>query len=273
MRKIFLAAMILFGVMCSGCFEGSSNLIITDDGEVYMRNKLIGVPTIAASIESVRQNFEQEPNADISPVAENNMSGYEERVHYPSIEAFAAGNNPLFMRHEGKCEGIRQHKSWFFDAYDFDLILTSNREFSTFEAAAFQSMLSQVSFDLVIELPCVADNHNADKVDVTGKILTWHLAPVIIGSVVDKHMRAQFKLWHRDKFALTILVGLMLMTGGIFFHVKARSEESESVGKDLRFKRNVFAGMFVALVVISIYLLNAPVTFTDADIISARSSG
>ena len=129
-------------------------------------------------------------------------------------------------------------------------------------------MLSQVTFDLVIELPYSADNHNADKFDAANKILTWNLAATMIGGG-EKHMHAQFKIWHREKIFLTALVELLLLAATIFFFVKARSKDLELAAKDLRFKRNVFAGLFVALAIISAYMLLAPITFTDADIISA----
>ena len=270
MKKILLAVTILLCMTCAGCLEGESNLIITDSGEVYMRNKLIGVPLIAEYVESFRKSYENNPNAEISPIAENNMSGYEIRVHYPSIETFAAESNELYTTHD-KCKGIQRRKSWFFDAYNFDLMMTGDKKFSPSEAAAIQSMLSQVSFNLVIELPYAADKHNADKFDAENKILTWQLAPVIIGSTADKHMRAQFKIWHREKIAFTIIIGVLLIAATIFFHVKARAEESESIAKDLNFKRNVFAGIFIALIFIAAYLLFATVNFTDADIISVRS--
>ena len=268
-KKFFIVALMFLCVMCAGCLEGGSNLIITDDGEVFMRNRLIGVPLIAEHIESFRRSFERRGNAEISPVAENNMSGYEVRVHYPSIEAFAAEGNPLYVTHEGKCKGIERRKGWFFDAYNFDLLFAGERKFSPSEAAAVQSMLSQVSFNLVIELPYSANSHNADKSDAAQKILTWNLAPVIIGSVVDKHMRVQFKIWHREKIVLTAIAELLILAATIFFFVKARAEESDSIAKDFAFKRNVFAGLFVALAAISAYMIFAPVTFTDADIISA----
>ena len=269
MKKILLAAMILLCTTCAGCLEGGSHIVITNEGEVYMKNRLIGVPLIAEHVESFRKSFESNPAAEISPVAENNMSGYEVRVHYPSIENFAAQGNPLYMTHDGKCKGIQLKRGWFFDAYNFDLISTNEKKLSPGESAAVQSMLSQVTFDLVIELPYSADNHNADKVDASKKILTWQLAPVIIGSVVDKHMRVQFKLWHRDKIFLTAAVELLLIAATIFFFVKARKEESDSLIKDLRFKRNVFAGLFVALIIISAYMIFTPINFTDAEIISA----
>lgn len=263
MRKIFLLLTIFFCVTCAGCFQGNSTLIVTDDGKVFMRNKLIGVPMIAEQIESFRQSFEHSPNAEISPVVENNMSGYEVRVNYPSIEAFAAAGNPLYVAREGKCFGIRQRKGWFFDAYSFDLISSGEQKFSPSEAAAVQSVLSQVTFDLTIELPYAAESHNADKFDTAQKVLTWNLAPVIIGSLADKHMRVEFKLWHRDKIFLTALVEVLLIAATIFFTVKTRAEDFDSLEKDLTFKRNVLAGLFVALALISAYMLFAPVTFTD----------
>jgi hypothetical protein len=42
----------------------------------------------------------------------------------------------------------------------------------------------------------------------------------------------------------------------------------ETTGKDLRFKRNVFGGLFVTLILISTCLVLMPVTFTEADLIS-----
>lgn len=268
MKKL-LVAMIFICMTCAGCLDGGSHLIITDDGAVYMRNKLIGVPLIAEHIESFRKSFENRSDAEISPVVENNMSGYEVRVNYPNLETFAAEGNPLYTTRNGKCKGIQKRGSWFFDTYNFDLISSGERKFSPGEAATVQSMLSQVTFDLVIELPYSADNHNADKTDAANKVLTWHLAPVIIGSIADKHMHVQFKLWHKDKIALTAAVELLLLAAMIFFSIKARVEESENLSKDLRFKRNVFAGLFFALAAISAYMLLAPVNFTDADIISA----
>ena len=268
MRKFLPVAMILLCVMCTGCLEGGSNLIITSDGAVHMKNKLIGVPLIANHIESFRELFKDKPNTEISPVAENNMSGYEVRVKYPSIESFAAEGFPLFSAYDGKCKGIQKNDGWFFDAYNFDLISSGQQKLSPSESATLQSALSQISFDLVIELPYSADNHNADKVDAANKVLTWNLAPVITGGG-EKHMHTQFKIWHKDKIALSVIVGLLLLSATIFFHVKGRAEQSDSLSKDMHFKRNVFGGLLVALLIISTVIILTPVTFTDADTISA----
>lgn len=268
MRKIFLLATIFFCVTCAGCFQGNSTLIITDDGKVYLRQKFIAIPLFAEQIESLKESFADDPNAEISPVAENNMSGFDIHVNYPNVESFAAENIPLFAAHKDKCAGIRQRKGWFFDAYNFDFILAGDQKFSPSEAAAVQSVLSQVTFDLTIELPYSAENHNADKFDAAQKVLTWNLAPSLL-SGTDKHMRTEFKIWHRDKIFLTALAEILLLAATIFFTVKTRAEDFDSLGKDLRLKRNIFAGLFVALLIISAYMLLAPVTFTDADTISA----
>ena len=74
----------------------------------------------------------------------------------------------------------------------------------------------------------------------------------------ERFINVRFKIWHEEKIALTAAIELMLLAATIFFFRKARAEGSESVGKDLRFKRNVFAGLFFALAMISAYLLLAP---------------
>ena len=260
MKKFLLAATMLLCVTCAGCFQGNSTLVVTDDGKFFLRNKFIGVPLLAEQIVSLKESFAHNPNADISPVTENNMSGYEIRVQYPDVKSFAAEKIPLFMAHEGKCAGIRQRTGWFFDAYNFDLLSSGEQSFSPSEAAAVQSVLSQVTFDLTIELPYKADSNNADKVDVSQKVLTWNLAPSLL-SGKDKHMRVEFKLWHRDRIFLTALVELLLLAATIFFTVKARAEESDSIKSDLTSKRNVLAGLTVALALMSAYMLLTPATF------------
>lgn len=267
MKKFLLVTMILLCMMSAGCLEANSQLIITSDGAVHMKNKFIGVPLIANHIESFRELFDGKPNTEISPVAENNMSGYEVRVTYPNVDSFAAEAFPLFVAYDGKCKGIQKNAGWFFDAYNFDLISSGQRQLSPGEAATIQSVLSQISFDLVIELPYAADNHNADKVDAANKVLTWNMAPVLTGGG-EKHMHTQFKIWHVDKIILSIIVGLSLLAAAIFFHVKFRAEQSDSLAKDLRFKRNVFAGLLIALLIISAGMILTPVTFSDADTIS-----
>ena len=260
MKKILLAAIVLLCVTCAGCFQGNSTLVVTDDGKFFLRNKFIGVPLLAEQIESLKNSFEHNPNADISPVTENNMSGYEIRVQYPDVESFTAEKISLFSAHEGKCAGIRQRTGWFFDAYNFDLLSSGDQSFSPSQAAAVQSVLSQVTFDLTIELPYAALSHNADKVDVSQKVLTWNLAPSLL-SGKDKHMRVEFKLWHRDKIFLTALVELLLLAATIFFTVKARAEEFDNIKSDLKSRRNVLAGLTVALALVSAYMLLSPVTF------------
>ena len=261
MRNFLLVAMIMLCVMCTGCFEGGSHLIITSDGAVHMKNRFIGVPLIANHIESFRKSFENKPNAEITPVAENNMSGYEVSIIYPSIDSFAADGNPLYSAYEGKCKGIQKHGGWFFDTYNFDLISSGQgTALSPGESATIQSVLSQVSFNLVIELPYSADSHNADKVESSNKILTWNLAPIMIGGG-ERHMHAQFKIWNKGKIFLSVIVILALLAAAIFFHIKSRDESSESLVKDLKFKRNVFAGLFVALLMVSMIMLLTPVKF------------
>ena len=64
---------------------------------------------------------------------------------------------------------------------------------------------------------------------------------------------------------------LLLLTATIFFAIKARADDIDKISKDLRFKRNVFALLFVTLGAISAYLIYTPVVFTEADIISVAA--
>ena len=256
---------------CAGCFQGKFDLIITDEGAVVRNWKLLGTAPFSRKIEEIKANNEKLfPNLRVKPVAEGDMLGYEFALEYPDIETFARSSSEIYAAHAGKNKGISRRKGWFFDEYDFDFCFANPPANIPPEAEYMtQAAFNSVIYDFSIQLPYSAENHNADKSDVTNKFLSWNLAPVLIHGG-ERFMNVCFKIWHMDKIALTAAIELLLLAATIFFFRKARVEESESRVKDLRFKRNVFAGLFLALAAISAYLLLAPVNFTDADIIKPR---
>ncbi len=269
MKKILIAALMLLCVTCAGCFQAKFDMIITDDGEVFEHCKFTGNAFVIRQIEDWKaQNEQFNPDLRAKPIVEGDQRGYEFDLHYPDIETFAKSDGDLHRAHAGRNKGVSQRKGWFFDAYDFDFYFTTPPAKLPPEAEfATQAAFNGVVYDVTIQLPYSADSHNADRSDVTNKFLTWNLAPTLIHGG-ERFMNVRFKIWHFDKIALTAAAELLLLAATIFFFVKARAEGSESLGKDLRFKRNVFAGLFVALAMISAYMLLAPVVFTEADIIS-----
>lgn len=270
MRKIFIVALGFICLTFAGCLQAKSDVIIKSDGSVVYHNKFIGNALVIRQIEDWKTAAEKDnPDAKANAVVEGDLRGYEFTFDYPDVETFAKAAGDLYSGHVGKSRGISQRKGWFFDTYDFDLYWTSTPANLPPEAEFMtQAAFNGVEFDLSVQLPYSAEKNNADTIEGDGKFLKWNLAPVLIHGG-EKFMQTRFKIWHRDKIALTAAVELLLLAATIFFFRKARAEESDSLVKDFRFKRNVFAGLFVALMMISAYLLLAPVTFTDADIISS----
>lgn len=269
MKKFFIAAIIFFGTICAGCFQAKFDTIITDDGAVVQRVKLIGNALVIRQIENWKDDLEKRnPDVKAEVVVEGDLQGYKFAFDYPDIETFAKSSGDLYKANAGKNKGVSRHKSWFFDEYDFDFYWKSPPANIPPEAEFMaQSAFSGVEFDVTIELPHPAEKNNADEISADGKVLKWHLTSVLIRGG-EKFMQARFKIWHEDKIALTATIELLLLAAMIFFFKKARAEESADLQKDFRFKRNVFAGLFVALTIVAMYLFLAPVNFTDADIIS-----
>lgn len=269
MKKILLTAIIFLCSTCAGCFQANFDMIITRDGAVIQHSKFIGNALVIRQIEEWKANNEKlNPDVKANALIEGDLRGYEFTNNYPDLESFAKSAGDLHKANVGKNKGISQRKGWFFDTYDFDFYWTipptsipPEAEFIT------QKAFNGVEFDFSIQLPYAAESHNADKVESDGRFLKWNLSPVLIYGG-EKFMQARFKIWHWDKVTLTAIIELMLLTATIFFFIKARSEDLDNVGKDLRFKRNVFAGLFVVLLIISTYLIFTPVTFTETDIIS-----
>lgn len=269
MNKIFIVALSLICLTCAGCFKGQYDLIITDTGAVIRKWTLMGTAPFSRYIEEAKaENEKLFPKLKSKPVVEGDMLGYEFRLDYPDIETFAHSYSETYAAHSGKNKGISQRKGWFFDEYDFDFYVEYSRANIPPEAEFMtQAAFNSVVYDMSISLPYSAESHNADMAWNDGKYLRWNLAPAVIHGG-ERYMNARFKIWHTDKIALTAVIELLLLAATAFFFQKVRKEESESLVKDLRFKRNVFAGLSVALALVSAYLLLAPVTFTKADIIS-----
>ena len=272
MKKFFLAAIIFFGVTCAGCLQSKFDLIVTGDGAVVRNWKIIGTAPFSRQIEDWKIRNEQLiPNLKVKPVSEGNMLGYEFSADYPDVESFARSHSEIYAAHAGKNRGISKRAGWFFDEYDFDFICVVPRENLPPEVDYLtQAAFEGVVYDFKIQLPYRAESCDADEISADGKILQWNLAPLLIKGG-ERHMNARFKIWHRDKIIFTAAIELLLLAATIFFFVKARAENLETVGKDLCFKRNVFAALSVALAVVAAYMIFAPINFTDADIISVAA--
>ena len=270
MKKFLIVMLSLICLTCAGCFQVKSDVIITSEGTVIQHSKFIGNALVIRKIEDWKDRTEKlNPNVKAQVITEGDLRGYAFTFNHPDIETFAKSANDLYRANAGKNRGISQRKGWFFDEYDFDFYFTippasipPEAEFLT------QAAFNGVEFDLSIQLPYSSEKNNADKVGSDGKFLKWNLAPVLIHGG-EKFMQARFKIWHKEKIALTLAVELMFLAATIFFFYKARTEESESLIKDFQLKRNVFAGLFITLMIISAYIISVPVTFTAADVISA----
>lgn len=255
MKNIFLAALTLFCLICAGCFQIKSDLIIKSDGSVVQHSKFIGNALVIRKIEQWKDKIEaQNPEIKANLVVEGDLRGYEFTFNYPDVKTFAKNAGELYKNAENK-NGIAIRKGWFFDTYYFNFYfkvppsdIPPEAEFMT------QAAFNDVEFDFSIQLPYSAEKNNADNVSSDKKFLNWNLAPVLVHGG-EKFMQTRFKIWHKDKIALTAAFELIFLASTIFFFVKARAEESDILLKDFRLKRNVFAGLFVALTIISAILL------------------
>ena len=262
MKKIFILALSLICLTCAGCFQIKADVIITGDGAVVQHSKFVGSAPIIRKVEEWKEKIErQNPNAKMNLVVDGDLRGYEFTQNYPDIETFAKTAGDFYKANVGKNNGISRRGGWFFDTYDFDFYFESSPSDLPPEAEFMtQAAFNDVEFDFSIQLPHAAEKNNADEISADGKFLKWNLAPVLIHGG-EKFIQARFKIWHTEKIALTAAIEILFLAATIFFLVKAQTEESDDLAKDFRFKRNIFAGLFVALAIISAYLIFATRNF------------
>lgn len=272
--KLFAILLMTMSIFCAGCFQVESDLTIDDDGKITFKNEVMGVSVMSEPIEAFKNELERGHYVtDITPIASGNMSGYRIITKYDNMEQLAAQDLEIFNR-TNKNKGIQQRKGWFFDAYNFDLLSDAPDDAEEYlDNPIAQSMMPQVKFNLVINLPYAVETTNAQHISNDGKTLAWNLTSSVIGGK-DISMQAQFRIWHKGQIAVTAIVIIALLGGAIYFFQKAKhsSEDKEDAAKNLKYMQ-ICSVLAAAIISVSTYMLIAPVTFTDADIISKLASG
>ena len=256
MKKFLIVVIILLSTTCAGCFQANFDTIITKDGAVIHHSKFVGNAIVIRQIEEWKDKVEKNnPDVKAEFVTEGDLQGYKFKFNYPDIETFAKSAGDLYRTNVGKNNGVSRHATWFFDEYDLDFYFESS-PYNVPPEAEFmaQAAFSNVKFDMSFQLPYSAGFANADEISADRKYLKWNLSPVLIHGG-EKSMQARFRLWHRDKLAATAAVELLLLFATIFFAIKAHAEDLKAA-KDFRFKRNVFAGLFVALTALTAYMIH-----------------
>lgn len=236
--KFFLV--IVTCLNCAGCFQVETNLKITDNGAVTIRNKIIGVPYIAGVIEGAKNNFlKSNPDAKIKSVGEGNFSGYEIEIFYPDMEKFAANDIDMYQARPGKSAGIQISKGWFYDTCTFDLLFEGREIDHSDELAESmaQTFLAQIKFDFAVELPYAAETSNADYMSNDGKFLTWNMAPFLINGQ-DKSIKLKFKIYHIPRIAATFFLALLLIAGVIYNFSQLKKKQTLENGSENEQEQN-----------------------------------
>ena len=268
-RMLTITVISFICLFSAGCFQGEFGMTITEDGKVSLNNEIIGIPLLHEQIEDLKnQMVKNVPTSKITSISKDNMTGYRMEVEYPSIEEFAANAISMYGTHPGKCKGIQKHSGWFFDEYNFDFFMEGKNSGEDASDQMAQAMLSQVKFDLIFNLPYAAESNNADTRTNENKTLTWHLASSLT-SGVDKSIQARFRMWHKERIAITAIVAVLLLGATILFFVKSNNETDEAEKEEQLQRAKICGGLTAAVIVASAYMLYAPIEFTDGDIISA----
>ena len=204
MRTALAAVLLGMLALTSGCFSGDVNVVINDDGSADLKTTLVSVPMLAEVVEQSKTTaLARNPEAQITPVTKENMSGYEISEHYATIEKLS--ENDFFTAHDGKNTGVTVNKSLFYTDYNFDLLFSGSENGGG--AGAFAS---NITFTYQMNLPVVPASSNADRTENDGKTLTWNLG-----------------MWNKAAIAAAVIAVLVLIGAAVFFIMRRRKRTEE----------------------------------------------
>ena len=218
MRTLLGALMIGALALTSGCFSGDVNVVINEDGSADLKTTLVSVPMLAEIVEqSKTATTTKNPDAQVTPVTKENMSGYEITEHYATIDKLA--ENDFFKANEGKNTGITANKSLFYTDYTFDLLFEGSQNGGG--AGAFAN---NITFTYQMTLPVTPTSSNADRVENDGRQLTWNLGKTLVTGESSK-IEVAFRIWSKTAIIGTIILVIVLIGAGAFFFLRRKKED------------------------------------------------
>ena len=230
MKRIFLVLLIVFSLAAAGCIKAEESVTIKEDGSSTMVTRMVGNMFAAEALKATKNEFVAEnPDAVVKDV---NMTGYEVTVSYPDIETLAAKGGDMFTAVEGRNAGVTVTRSWFYDAYTFDLFAkgeeTDMGAQDPESKKMVQGMLDQVQYNFTLNLPVKPETQNADSVAGDGKSLTWNLKKTI-SEGKDVRMQASYRIYNQAHIALTVgIIVLALLLAGGFLYMRRRKQADET---------------------------------------------
>ena len=214
MRTVLAAAMLGVLALTGGCFSGDVNVVINEDGSADLKTTLVSVPMVE---QSKTATTTKNPDAQVTPVTKENMSGYEITEHYATIDKLA--ENDFFKANEGKNTGITANKSLFYTDYTFDLLFEGSQNGGG--AGAFAN---NITFTYQMTLPVTPTSSNADRVENDGRQLTWNLGKTLVTGESSK-IEVAFRIWNKTAIIGTIILVIVLIGAGAFFFLRRKKED------------------------------------------------
>ena len=265
--------LLLITVFTVGCFKGEANLTIRADGSAALKTRLLGTDLLKESIvEATNEIRKKDSSAQVKEISEDGKTGFEITSEYPDMKTLAEKGGDLFTRRDGKAAGIRQKKTWFYDAYALDLYAGSSETGNDADgddpaaAAMMKGFLDQIHYEFCLTLPEAPEKHNADRTEDGGKTLRWDLAPTLTAGG-DKHIQAEFRLWNKPHIMLTAAVAIVSLALAILFFILRQKSDAGERGKK-QILAIVFAVLALVVFAFSAWQLTAAFGFAAEDSIS-----
>ena len=211
MKRIFLVLLIVFSLAAAGCIKAEESVTIKEDGSSTMVTRMVGNMFAAEALKATKNEF----------VAEN-----------PDAVVKDVNDGDMFTAVEGRNAGVTVTRSWFYNAYTFDLFAkgeeTDMGAQDPESKKMVQGMLDQVQYNFTLNLPVKPETQNADSVAGDGKSLTWNLKKTI-SEGKDVRMQASYRIYNQAHIALTVgIIVLALLLAGGFLYMRRRKQADET---------------------------------------------
>ena len=206
---MLIAATIILGLSCAGCFKAGFEVDIDSMGMSTMKLRYLCNNAGKMQLEMLHKEVvKRYGDIGFTEVQEGDMSGYEVTKGPVPIEITASGMGDKYS------ENVKVEHKWLYNTYIIDVHNEGIKEMAALGSLVKLSPKQRPEILLTVNLPAPAESHNATSVRNNSKTLEWDLTPCFLeGKPIDIELK--FTMINKMRLA-----GL-ITAGAIFFGVIA----------------------------------------------------
>ncbi len=230
-RIMLIAAVIVLGLSCAGCFKTNFEVTVDEMGMSTLKLKYLASGAGKMQLEMFHKELVNKfGDTGISRIDDGNMSGYELTKGPVPLEILASGLGDQYA------DNVTVEHKWLYNTYIVNVHSEGIKEMAALGSLVKLSPKQRPEILLTVNLPSPAESQNATSIRNGSKTLEWDLTPCFIeGKPIDIELK--FTMINKMRLAgviagAAVLFGIIAIIAAIIIVSSRKSAKRNIVRND-----------------------------------------